>query len=74
MKSLDRSRDPSPMAPVFCLMPAGKKENRLRADLKAKWNPEELREEYVEKLKDHLRICTSSPLHKSLFSKDFKEV
>ena len=74
MKTFDRSRDASPAEPVLSISPAGKKENRLRVDIKNKWNPDELREEHVEKLKDYLRICTSSALHRFLFSKDFKEV
>ena len=38
-----------------------------------KWQVEELRQDYIDRLKEQLRQCFSADLHAFLFHKDFKK-
>lgn len=70
----EESKEPPVSSQPFSMSPAGNKNKRLQADIRAKWVPDEIREEYVEKMRESLRLCMSSELHKAIFSNDFKKV
>jgi len=50
----------------------GRKDRRNVVDAKSKWTVDEIREDYVKKLEDHMESALGSVMTKKLFSKNFK--
>lgn len=51
----------------------GNKDKRLDYDSKHRWSVEELRQDYIDKLREAMKICFSNDLFSLLFSTDFKK-
>ncbi len=58
--------------PVQVTINPGNKELRAKQDRGKKWNPQEIRHDYVEKLRDQARQCLGADMEKKMFSSDFK--
>lgn len=54
------------------ILDVGRKDKRNEADKKKRWHPEEIREDYVEKLKNQTKSIFGDPLTNKMFSSDFK--
>lgn len=54
------------------ILDVGKKEKRNEADKKKRWHPEEIRDDYVEKLKTTARTTFGEATTTKMFSSDFK--
>ena len=68
-----KSTKASPAAPDISIINTGNKEKRLEYDLRCKWNPEELRQDYVDRLKDQFRQLVTNDLASLMFASDFKK-
>lgn len=55
------------------ILDVGKKEKRNEADKKKRWHPEEIRDDYVEKLKGISTSIFGEATATKMFSKDFKQ-
>ena len=51
----------------------GDKEKRLELDARYKWNVEEIRPDYLEKLKEQIKAAFSPDLYNLMFNSDFKK-
>jgi hypothetical protein len=54
------------------ILDVGKKEKRNEADKKKRWHPEEIRDDYVEKLKTMTKTIFGEATTTKMFSSDFK--
>jgi hypothetical protein len=54
------------------ILDVGRKEKRNEADKKKRWHPEEIREDYVEKLKSQAKSIFGDSLTNKMFSSDYK--
>ncbi|CAG9332562.1 unnamed protein product [Blepharisma stoltei] len=57
----------------FSVLSSGNKEKRLEQDLKNKWTVDDLREEFVEKLREQIKNNFSADLFSLMFSSEFKK-
>lgn len=54
------------------ILDVGRKDKRNEADKKKRWHPEEIRDDYVEKLKIQSKTIFGEPFANKMFSADFK--
>jgi len=54
------------------ILDIGKKEKRNEADKKKRWHPEEIRDDYIEKLKTQSKTTFGDGLAAKMYSSDFK--
>ena len=56
----------------FVIQSVGNKERRNTADVRSKWTVDEVRDDHVWKLEDHMIAAFGEVAAKKLFSNDFK--
>jgi cytoskeleton-associated protein 5 len=73
--TMSKTLKPSSKQPPFelSITPSGNKARRLEQESKSRWLVDELRKDYIEKLKEQMRSCFSEEVFNLLFHVDFKK-